>query len=178
MADKLLTCSSSEYVGSLGAFDTADACLDAVKAQPAASINYALWRGEDNKGCYTCAITDRGDASTWTFTDAAGAVSFIGPALPAKAKVFAMPYVVHADSSRGLLLVSRSAYPMKVKLTGTGLASTTANVVDGTLDGVTLDPEPGFVAPVSRAVGSDGTLALGPYAIAIVDAGSAEVEAA
>ena len=77
-------------------------------------------------------------------------------------------------------------------------------MLDGTVDGRSLDPEPGFVppgnrgstidsppsslqlriycgssitsdpepSPVDRAVGPDGVLALGPYAIALVHAGT------
>jgi hypothetical protein len=84
-----------------------------------------------------------------------------------------LPYEVHASGARGLLLVSKSSKPMRVQLQGAGLTDTAATVLDGTLDGVTLDPEPGFVAPLVRRVGSDGSLALGPYAIALVDAGQA-----
>jgi hypothetical protein len=173
--DKALSCASSEYRGSLGAFDTGDECLAAVK-KSTSKANYAVWNtggGGGNKGCFICAITSRGEPSTWPLNDAPGAVSFIGPPLPPTAKLFPLPYEVHASGARGLLLVSKSSKPMRVQLQGAGLTDTAATVLDGTLDGVTLDPEPGFVAPLVRRVGSDGSLALGPYAIALVDAGQA-----
>lgn len=44
-------------------------------------------------------------------------------------------------------------------------------MLDGTVDGVMLQEEPGFVAPVSRTIGADGMLRLGAFGIAIVDAG-------
>ena len=173
IADKVLSCSSAEYAGSLGTFDSGAGCLDAVQNQSTHKVNYAVWRGDSNNGCFVCAITDRGEPSTWAFSDAPGTESFIGPDLPPTAKLFAMPYLVHSDNSRGLLLVSKSAFPMKVSLRGEGLTSTVAKVLDGTLDGLVLDSEPGFVPPVARVVNSTGVLALGPYGIAIVQAGSA-----
>ena len=44
-------------------------------------------------------------------------------------------------------------------------------MLDGTVDGKALDPEPGFVPPVDRVIGQDGVLTLGPYAVALVHAG-------
>ena len=48
---------------------------------------------------------------------------------------------------------------------------TVSQVLDGSVDGKTLDPEPGFVPPVDREIGVDGVLTLGPYAVALVHAG-------
>ena len=44
------TCSASEYTGSTGAFDSAAECLASVISS-GERANYALWRGNDNKGC-------------------------------------------------------------------------------------------------------------------------------
>ena len=108
--------------------------------------------------------------------------------------IFAMPLVVHDDAkghggvmggekagtrtgastgggSRAVLLVSKSSSPTSVVLSGDGVTNTVATVLDGSVDGVSIDPEPGFVAPVQRLIGSDGALALGPFAVALVDAG-------
>ena len=75
-----------------------------------------------------------------------------------------------------MLLVNKHESPTIVKLAAAALPgnSTTALVVDGSVDGVTVDPEPGFVAPVERVIGSGGRLRLGPYAVAVVNAGKAE----
>ena len=81
--------------------------------------------------------------------------------------VWALPYKRHDSGQRGVLLVSKSSAMMAVTLEGLGGAAT-ATVLDGTVDGIVLDSEPGFVAPVERAVGDGGALALGPYAVAIV----------
>jgi hypothetical protein len=74
--DKALTCSGSEYKGSLGTKATSADCLAAVKGD--AKINYAIWHGESNKGCYTCDLRDRGDPSKWPLYALKGAVSLIG----------------------------------------------------------------------------------------------------
>jgi hypothetical protein len=81
-----------------------------------------------------------------------------------------MPYIVHDSGKRGVLLVSKTSTPLEVTLQGAGVSgvNTTAQVLDGTIDGKSLDPEPGFVPPVDRVVGADGVLALGPYGIALV----------
>ena len=81
VADKAITCSGSEYAGSLGSTPTADACLAAAEAS-GERINYAVWRGDGGKGCYVCAVTARGDPETWTWDDVPGATSFTGPPLP------------------------------------------------------------------------------------------------
>jgi len=58
------------------------------------------------------------------------------------------------------------------KVEGPGAVQTLAGGgADGTVDGVMLEGEPGFVAPVSRSIGVDGVLRLGAFGIAIVDAG-------
>jgi len=67
-----------------------------------------------------------------------------------------------------VLLVSKSSRPLVVRLAG--LANTSATVLDGSIDGVHADAEPGFVAPAERYVGADGALPLGPYAVALVSA--------
>jgi alpha-D-xyloside xylohydrolase len=80
--DKITSgCSGSEYAGSLGSKDSAADCLAAVE-QSASRINYAVWRGDSNKGCFTCDLSDRGDPSTWIYKDMKGASSFVGPPLP------------------------------------------------------------------------------------------------
>lgn len=86
-------------------------------------------------------------------------------------KLFAMPYAIHSSEQHGLLLVSKTASPMTITLRGSGLGNTTAQVLDGSVDGMTMDPQPGFVPPTERIIGSDRTLQLGPYGIALVDAG-------
>ena len=98
------------------------------------------------------------------------------PAPRAAAPLFALPYIKHTDGARGVLLVSKTSVPTNVTLHGDGLAGASATVLDGSLDGVHVDAEPGFVAPVERIVGPDGFLALGPYAVALVSAGSELVE--
>ena len=98
------------------------------------------------------------------------------PAPRVAAPLFALPYIKHTDGSRGVLLVSKTSVPTNVTLHGDGLAGASATVLDGSLDGVHVDAEPGFVAPVERIVGPDGFLALGPYAVALVRAGSELVE--
>ena len=98
------------------------------------------------------------------------------PAPRVAAPLFALPYIKHTDGARGVLLVSKTSVPTNVTLHGDGLAGASATVLDGSLDGVHVDAEPGFVAPVERIVGPDGFLALGPYAVALVSAGSELVE--
>jgi hypothetical protein len=120
------------------------------------------------------------------------------PAPPAAdTDLFVMPLLVHDDNasgkrsgrkdadprkglrgaardgsgSRSVLLVSKTEYPINVTLSGDGVTNTVATVLDGSVDGIAIDPEPGFVAPVERLIGKDGILSLGPYAVAVVDAG-------
>lgn len=86
-----------------------------------------------------------------------------------KPAVEVLPFILQdATKRRGVLLVSKTASLATIVLTGAGLAGAKATVLDGTTDGVTVAPEPGFVPPTQRAVGADGALKLGPYAIAIV----------
>ena len=75
LPDKALVCSGSEYQGDLGVTD-AQGCLAA--AQKKGGVNYAVWHGESNKNCFVCAISARGDPSTWKYSTTKGAVSFSG----------------------------------------------------------------------------------------------------
>ena len=72
-----------------------------------------------------------------------------------------------------MLLINKLPTPLSVTLHGAGVSgnTTTAQVLDGSVDGKSLDPEPGFLPPVDRVIGADGVLALGPYAVALVHAG-------
>ena len=98
------------------------------------------------------------------------------PAPPTTDTLFVMPYIIHDTGKRGVLLINKKSTPLSVTLHGAGVSgvNTTAEVLDGTIDGKSLDPEPGFVPPVDRVIGPDGVLALGPYAIALVHAGNAQ----
>ena len=94
---------------------------------------------------------------------------------------WAMPFQRHDDGRRGVLVISKSSEPTSVTLRGLFGANangttTSATVLDGSLDGVTVDGEPGFVAPVERIVGGDGKLNLGPYAVAVVLAGGTSAQ--
>jgi hypothetical protein len=95
------------------------------------------------------------------------------PAPPTTDTLFAMPYIIHDSDKRGVLLISKKSTPLTITLLGAGVSgvNTTAQVLDGTVDGNSLDPEPGFVPPVDRVIGADGVLTLGPYGIALVHAG-------
>ena len=90
-------------------------------------------------------------------------------------EVFALPWIRHDSGARGVLLVNKVETPTVVILKGRSGSwpdnSTTALVLDGTVDGITLDPEPGFVPPVERVLGPDGSLPLGPFAVAVVHGG-------
>ena len=80
-----------------------------------------------------------------------------------------MPFILQgASQRRGALLVSKTVNPTTIVLSGAGLAGGEVSVLDGTLNGEVLEPEPGFVPPVQRVVGADGVLKLGPYAVALV----------
>lgn len=73
------------------------------------------------------------------------------------------------DGASGLLLVSKVPEPLDVVLEGTNaVARALATVVEVSPD----DPETALNPPVTRIVGKDGTLRLGPFAVAIVDLGS------
>ena len=75
------SCSGSEFDGSVGSATSAADCLARVQAG-AARVNYAVWRGDSNNGCFVCDLTDRGDSSTWKLTSTPGAACFIGPPVP------------------------------------------------------------------------------------------------
>lgn len=124
-------------------------------------------------GCCFLKTVEGGVGAPGCATCTSGSVRPLPPA-PATDTLFSMPYVVHDTGARGVLLISKTATPLSVTLHGAGVSgvNTTAQVLDGTVDGRSLDPEPGFVPPVDRAVGPDGVLALGPYAIALVHAGT------
>ena len=92
----------------------------------------------------------------------------VPPPPPPPPAVAVLPFVLEEWGRRGVLMVSKTVRPTQVLLSGVGLPGGEAMVLDGTLDGETLEPEPGFVPPVQRTVGMDGVLKLGPYAIAIV----------
>jgi hypothetical protein len=79
--NKALTCTSDEFQGTLGQMDKAELCLAGAKGQ-GSRVNYALWRGDSNKGCYVCLITKRGPSSTWKYSDVKGAVSFASNVIP------------------------------------------------------------------------------------------------
>ena len=85
------------------------------------------------------------------------------PPAAGDAQLFALPYIVHEqDNSRGLLLIAKTNDGIEVTLTGVP-NGTTALVLEGT------DPdEPGFSPPIEKAVGADGKLSIGPYAVALV----------
>ena len=87
-------------------------------------------------------------------------------------QVFAMPYARHDTGVRGVLLVNKVGTPIVITLNvGAGSRcpnATAALVLDGSIDGLTADPEPGFVPPVERLIGVDCKLALGPFAVALV----------
>ena len=81
--------------------------------------------------------------------------------------IFALPFSRKDVRRRGVLLVSKVAAPLRVSLVETGnklgggsiFQNAQANVLDGTVDGVVLDSEPGFVPPVARQLDDDGTAA-------------------
>jgi hypothetical protein len=76
----------------------------------------------------------------------------------AGAGFFAVAMEVRGE--RMLLCVSKTAGAQTVRIRGAGNAL--ASVLEG------IGSEPGFSPPVSRRVGADGELALGPYAVAFV----------
>jgi len=71
------SCSGSEFDGSVGSATSAADCLSKVIAS-GARVNYAVWRGGSNKGCFMCDLTDRGDPSHWQLIDTPGAACFEG----------------------------------------------------------------------------------------------------
>ena len=84
------------------------------------------------------------------------------PIVLANATLFAMPYILHATRSKGIMLVNKRHFTVEALLQkGT---PTTALVLEG------VGPEPGLNPPVERAILEDGRLVLGPYAVAFVRA--------
>lgn len=78
--------------------------------------------------------------------------------------VFALPFMVHEDAAKGILIVAKSDRGVEVVLTDPP-NGTTALVLEG------VGPEPGFAPPFEKAVGADGRLSLGPFGVAIVSFG-------
>ena len=79
LKDKDLACSSGEYKGELGCggpCTSAEFCATAAETATSLAINYAVWRGDSDKGCYVCDLSDRGDPSKWAWSAQPGAVSF------------------------------------------------------------------------------------------------------
>ena len=72
------------------------------------------------------------------------------------------------EGRRKLLLVSKTGQPQTLEVEGC-TPGTTVVALDGTLDGVRLEAEPGFVPPVTRSCGAGGALPLGPYGVALVE---------
>ena len=71
--DLAIACTAAEFVGDLGAMSS-DACLAAAKAD--GGVDYAVWRGDNNRHCYVCDLAGRGDPSAWDYGSVPGAVSF------------------------------------------------------------------------------------------------------
>lgn len=76
------------------------------------------------------------------------------------ALLYAMPY--EKDGGRGILLVSK--VPEEIDLTIFGVVGGVATVIEVAPG----DPETALNPPVTRVVGSQGELLLGPYATAVV----------
>merc|ERR1712060_317345 len=82
------------------------------------------------------------------------------PAVPptADAFVYILPYSI--AGAEGLLVVNKKATPIQLTLAGVKQASAKSVEVYG--------PEPALNPPITRLVHEDGTLYLGPFAVAIV----------
>eukprot|EP01043_Picozoa_sp_COSAG02_P045893 COSAG02_NODE_4242_length_5594_cov_2.769063_4_plen_715_part_00 len=78
--------------------------------------------------------------------------------------VFALPFIVHEDAAKGILIVAKSDRGVEAVLTDPP-NGTTALVLEG------VGPEPGFAPPFEKTVGADGRLSLGPFGVAIVSFG-------
>ena len=78
--------------------------------------------------------------------------------------LFALPFIVHEDAAKGILIVAKSEQGAEVVLTDSP-NGTTALVLEG------VGSEPGFAPPVEKVVGADGRLSLGPFGVAIVSFG-------
>ncbi len=99
--------------------------------------------------------------------------------IPPPAPLFAMPYVLGSSGKRGLLLVNKAHTSTSIRLLnstamldgqqsfGTVLMAT---VIEGVGD------EPGFGAPAQRPLGAAGEFTLGPFAIAVIEPGTARDE--
>ena len=81
------------------------------------------------------------------------------------APLYALPFQLQAAGTRHVLLVSKSKAPLTAKLVVSGgdPGSPLAQVLEG------VGAEPGFGPPVARPLRADGSLELGPFAVAIVD---------
>lgn len=100
------------------------------------------------------------------------------PPSPTTPEVFALPWIRHyASANRGVLLVNKASTPTTIQIIGEQALlqsngwptnATTALVLDGTIDGLTVEEEPGFVPPVERMLAADGSLTLGPFGVALV----------
>ena len=87
---------------------------------------------------------------------------------PPPPAVEVLPFILQSNKRRGVLIVSKTVSLSTVVLRGPGLSGAEATVLDGTADGETVAAHPGLEPPAQRMVGADGSLKLGPYAVAIV----------
>ena len=79
--------------------------------------------------------------------------------------LFALPFIVHEDATKGILIVAKSEHGAQVILTDAP-NGTTALVLEG------VGSEPVFAPPVEKAVGADGKLSLGAFGVAVVSVGA------
>lgn len=75
--------------------------------------------------------------------------------------IHAMPYIMDATKEKGVLLINKKARRLTVKLGGLNV-NCSATIVEVSGD------EPACNPPVARSVLDDGTLELGPFAVAII----------
>ena len=74
--------------------------------------------------------------------------------------VYVMPYLL--DGKRGALLINKKAVRTTLRLQGiSGGVATIVEVEESAA-------EPGFAPPLSRTIGVDGELSLGPFAVAVL----------
>lgn len=84
------------------------------------------------------------------------------------APLYALPFTLQAVGTRHVLLVSKSKAPLTAKLVVSGEVLPSKPTVAQVLEGV--GAEPGFGGPpVTRPLRADGSLDLGPFAVALVD---------
>ena len=83
------------------------------------------------------------------------------PAADGAAMLYAMPYSKNGGA-KGILLVSK--VPNFISLTMDGVSGGVATVVEVTPG----DDETALNPPITKIIGSDGKLALGPFAVAVV----------